>query len=108
MALVGRARTPVRLTFTEDEVVLEAGTGEDAQASRARSPSRPSTARASSIALQPAVPASTACRRSGTTYVRLSFTQPSKPAVLVRPATAPTPRTTRGYRYLLMPVRMAG
>ena len=43
----------------------------------------------------------------GTSYARLSFTQPSKPAVLRGQAELDGPADD-AYRYVLMPVRLAG
>ena len=42
----------------------------------------------------------------GTAYSRLSFTQPSRPAVLTGQAEVDSEPDT-GYRYVLMPVRFA-
>jgi DNA polymerase-3 subunit beta len=42
-----------------------------------------------------------------TDYVRMSFTQPTKPAVLTGQAEVDGPDDL-AYRYLIMPVRMAG
>lgn len=110
VALVAPRNTPVRLTFTGDLVMLEAGTGEDAQASEsldARFESSDGSTEEFSIAFNPsylldglgAIDAETA---------RLEFTTPTKPAILR--ASKASADTTAGddYRYLLMPVRLSG
>lgn len=104
MALIGD-RSPVRLTIAEDEIVLEAGTGEDAQATDAlavEAVDGPGL----SIAFN-AQYLMDGLAAAGSKYVRLSFTQPSKPALLSG-HDQPDASDTRGYTYLLMPIRMAG
>lgn len=107
VSLVAPRNTPVRLTFTADQVMLEAGTGEDAQASEsldARFESREATDEFS-IAFNPtylldglgAVDADT---------TRMEFTTPTKPAILRGNKEAGV--AGDDYRYLLMPVRLSG
>lgn len=106
VSLVAPRNTPVRLTFTADQVLLEAGTGEDAQASEsldAGFESREATDEFS-IAFNPAyLLDGLGAVDSETT--RMEFTTPTKPAIL---------RGNKGgdvaddYRYLLMPVRLSG
>ncbi|MFZ0322730.1 MAG: DNA polymerase III subunit beta [Actinomycetes bacterium] len=102
VALVAERNTPVRLSFGGDELVLEAGTGDEAQATEAMSASfegEPLT-----IAFNPqflldglgAINASTA---------QLSFTTSTKPAVLTAGGDS---SAAASYRYLLMPVRLSG
>jgi DNA polymerase-3 subunit beta len=112
VSLVAPRNTPVRLTFTGDQVVLEAGTGEDAQASEsvdARFDRREGDSTEEfSIAFNPtylldglgAVAAET---------TRFDFTAPTKPAVL-RGGKQSDDSSIDGddYRYLLMPVRLSG
>ena len=104
VALVAERNTPVRLSFTDGQVTLEAGQGDDAQASEALE------ARLHgddiSIAFNPAFLLDGLGALS-TEFVRLSFTQATKPAVLTGQAGLETSDDV-GYRYLLMPVRMAG
>jgi DNA polymerase-3 subunit beta len=104
VALVAERSTPVRLSFTEGQVVLEAGQGEDAQASEAIE----ATLRGGdiSIAFNPQFLLD-GLQALGAPYVRLSFTLPTKPAVLTGQA-EPDGDADGRYRYLLMPVRMAG
>ena len=111
VSLVAPRNTPVRLSFTADQVMLEAGTGEDAQASEtldAQFESHDGSTEEFSIAFNPqylldglgAVDAET---------TRLEFTTPTKPAIL-RGNKAADDDTPSGddYRYLLMPVRLSG
>ncbi|HZI97295.1 MAG TPA: DNA polymerase III subunit beta [Actinomycetales bacterium] len=104
VALVAERNTPVRLSFTDGQVTLEAGQGDDAQASEALE------ARLHgddiSIAFNPAFLLD-GLGALETEFVRLSFTQATKPAVLTGQAALESSDDV-GYRYLLMPVRMAG
>lgn len=104
VALVAERSTPVRLSFTEGQVVLEAGQGEDAQASEAIEASLQGGDIA--IAFNPQFLLD-GLQALGTPYVRLSFTLPTKPAVLTGQG-EPDGDADERYRYLLMPVRMAG
>jgi len=110
VALVAPRNTPVRLTFTGDQVMLEAGTGEDAQASEtldARFESRDGSTEEFSIAFNPsylldglgAIESETA---------RLEFTTPTKPAILRASKASADTASGDDYRYLLMPVRLSG
>jgi DNA polymerase-3 subunit beta len=104
VSLVAERNTPVRLSFTEGQVVLEAGQGEDAQASEAIV----ATLRGEDIAIafNPQF-LMDGLQALGAPHVRLSFTQPTRPAVLTGQA-EPDGEPDDHYRYLLMPVRMAG
>jgi DNA polymerase III subunit beta len=104
VSLVAERNTPVRLTFTAGELQLDAGSGDEAQASEALACSLegdPLT-----IAFNPqflvdglgAVDAAVS---------RLSFTLPTKPAVLTGGSVADE-AAAGSYRYLLMPVRLSG
>jgi DNA polymerase-3 subunit beta len=104
VSLVAERNTPVRLSFGGSEVVLEAGSGEDAQASE----SLPAVVEGADVAIgfNPgylldglgAIDAPVA---------HLSFTQSTRPAVIQgAPSAEADPDTT--YRYLLMPVRLSG
>jgi len=102
VALVAERNTAVRLAFTAGQVVLEAGTGDEAQAVE--------TVEAGyegddlSIAFNPqylldglaAIDSDTA---------RISFTEPGKPALITG---KPAPDGQPDYRYLLMPIRLGG
>lgn len=104
MALIGD-RAPVRLTVGESEIVLEAGTGEDAQASDALAVEQVDGP-GLSIAFN-AHYLMDGLSAAASKYVKLSFTAASKPALL---SGQDSPDTTdaRGYTYLLMPIRFAG
>ena len=112
VALVAERNTPVRLSFSSGELQLDAGTGDEAQASEALACALDGDAL--SIAFNPqflldglgAVDSSVA---------RLSFTTSTKPAVLTGGAgegAAAAGSADGGaggaYRYLLMPVRLSG
>ncbi|KGN37435.1 DNA polymerase III subunit beta [Knoellia subterranea] len=103
VALVAERNTPVRLRFTEGQVAIEAGTGEDAQASEAVEATLqgPDV----EVAFNPGFLLD-GLGAVGTDFSRLSFTQPSRPAVLSGQAEADGEADT-SYRYVLMPVRFA-
>ncbi|OKL48541.1 DNA polymerase III subunit beta [Boudabousia liubingyangii] len=101
MRLVAERNTPVRLSFSEGNLELTAGAGEDAQAKE----SLPAQIFGEDIA--------TAFNPNYLTeglavinepYVRLSFIHPSKPAVLTGQED-PEGEDNRSFRYLLMPIR---
>lgn len=103
VALVAERNTPVRLRFTDGQVAIEAGTGDDAQASEAVEAVL--TGPEIEIAFNPQFLLD-GLGAVGTAYSRLSFTQPSRPAVLTgQPEEDGDPDTS--YRYVLMPVRFA-
>lgn len=104
VALVAERNTPVRLTFTDGTLTLEAGQGEDAQASEAVECSL--VGDELSIAFNPQFLLDGLGALS-LPLARLSFTQPSKPAVISGQAEEDGPDDP-SYRYLLMPVRIAG
>ena len=104
VALVAERHTPVRLRFAGDEVELRAGAGDEATASESLDASVEGDP--IEIAFNPhylldglgALDAPVA---------RLSFVSSAKPAVLTG-ATERGGDAIPGYRYLLMPVRLAG
>ena len=103
VALVAERNTPVLLKFTEGQVAIEAGTGDDAQASEAveavlHGPEI-------QIAFNPQYLLD-GLHAVGQPWSRLSFTQPSRPAVLTGQPEADS-ETNSSYRYVLMPVRFA-
>jgi DNA polymerase-3 subunit beta len=103
VSLVGD-RAPVRLTFTPEGVLLESGTGEDAQAS--------DTIPANVAGPDITIAFNAAYLLDGlgaaqSPYVRLAFTESTKPALLTAHAEE-TAEDDRGLTYLLMPIRMAG
>jgi DNA polymerase III subunit beta len=102
VALVAERNTAVRLAFAPGQLVLEAGTGEEAQAVEVIEAGYDGDE--FSIAFNPqylldglsAIDSDTA---------RMSFTEPGKPALITgKPAEEGQP----DYRYLLMPIRLAG
>jgi DNA polymerase-3 subunit beta len=104
VALVAERNTPVRLTFTDGQVTLEAGQGDDAQASEALEAVL--EGEDISIAFNPGFLLD-GLQALTTRFVRLSFTQATKPAVLTGQSEAAGEHDS-SYRYLLMPVRLAG
>lgn len=102
VALVADRNTPLRLAFTEGEVVLEAGSGEDAQAVEAigvgyeGDPLR--------VAFKPdyLVDGLTAVE---TTTAHLNFTEPTKPAVFTDVPAKEGEEPS--FRYLVQPLRSA-
>ena len=103
VALVAERNTPVRLRFEEGQVTIEAGTGDDAQASEAVESTM--TGPGLEIAFNPQFLLD-GLGAVGTAYSRISFTQPSRPAVLSGQEEADGEADT-SYRYVLMPVRFA-
>ena len=112
VALVAARNAPVRLGFSADGVVLEAGGADDAQASERLECTWEGTAADSgdpfSIAFNPGylLDGLSAVDCDTTT---LSFTGPTRPAVLTAKRDGDTGRPADSdYRYLLMPVRLSG
>ena len=103
VALVAERNTPVLLKFTDGQVFIEAGTGDDAQASEALESTL--TGPEIQIAFNPQFLLD-GLHAVGTAFSRLSFTQPSRPAVLTGQAEADA-EADSSYRYVLMPVRFA-
>ena len=103
VALVAERNTPVRLRFSEGQVAIEAGTGDDAQASEAVEAVL--TGPEIEIAFNPTYLLD-GLGAVGTAYSRISFTQSSRPAVLSGQEEADGEADT-SYRYVLMPVRFA-
>ncbi len=104
VSLVAERNTPVRLTFGAGELQLDAGTGDEAQASEALACSlegEPLT-----IAFNPQFLLD-GLGAVDSAVSRLSFTTANKPAVLTGGA-GDAGETSGAYRYLLMPVRLSG
>lgn len=104
VALVAERNTPLRLTFSGSEVVLSAGTGDEAQASESVECSIEGDD--VEIAFNPAYLLD-GLGALDAPVTRMAFTQSSRPAVLTGAAdhgAAPAEE----YRYLLMPIRLAG
>ena len=117
VALVAARNAPVRLGFSADGVVLEAGGADDAQASEQLDCvwEGPSSSEPFSIAFNPQyLLDGLGAVDSDTTT--LSFTGPTRPAVLTgkradaadSSAGAAADSSGADYRYLLMPVRLSG
>jgi DNA polymerase III subunit beta len=101
VSLVAARAAPVRLSFGPGEIVLEAGTGDEAQASEqldADFKGEPLT-----IAFNPTFLLD-GLGVIDSEVVRLAFTDPRKPAVI----TGDSDGTGGSYQYLLMPVRLSG
>jgi DNA polymerase III subunit beta len=104
VALVAERNTPVRLSFADEQVVLEAGSGEDAQASESLAALIEGDD--ISIGFNPSYLLD-GLGAIDAPYAHLAFTQSTRPAVI---------QGTGGldsdihddYRYLLMPVRLSG
>lgn len=104
VSLVAERNTPVRLRFADGQVGIDAGTGEDAQASEAVECTV--TGPEIDIAFNPHYLLD-GLHAIGTAYSRLSFTQSGRPAVLVG-QDEPDATPDGAYRYVLMPVRFSG
>jgi len=104
VALVAERNTPVRLAFEGSEVILRAGAGEDAQANEAVE----SVLEGDDIeiAFNPTYLLDGLAALVAP-FVRMSFTQSTRPAVLTG-AADPSSELRDDYRYLLMPVRLTG
>ncbi len=97
VSLVAQRTSPVRLTFSAGELLLEAGTGEDAQASEVLEVTyagEPLT-----IAFNPQFLLD-GLGVLDDAQARLTFTDPKRPAVM-------SGAESTGYSYLLMPVRLS-
>ena len=104
VALVAERNTPIRLSFAAGELTLEAGTGDEAQASESLDAALDGDD--ISIAFNPAYLLD-GLGAVDAAHVELRFTAPTRPAVLAGKDSA---EATAGddYRYLLMPVRLSG
>jgi DNA polymerase-3 subunit beta len=102
VALVAERATPVRLSFSDDGLVVEAGGTEEARASEAMEASF--TGEPLTIAFNPQYLLDGLAALGAPTAV-LSFIDAFKPAVL-SPA-AEDGEIISGYRYLIMPIRVA-
>ena len=109
VSLVAARNAPVRLGFSADGVVLEAGGADDAQASEQLECGweGPASSEPFSIAFNPQyLLDGLGAVDSDTTT--LSFTGPTRPAVLTGKRDEGTSPAAADYRYLLMPVRLSG
>jgi DNA polymerase-3 subunit beta len=103
VALVTDKTVPLRLEFNGTTLSLEAGAGEEAQATEAIDILL--TGEAISIAFNPTFLAD-GLQAVGTPFVQISFTGSNKPAILMGKNEA-SGSAVENYRYLLMPMRYA-
>ena len=103
VALVTDKTVPLRLEFANAQLSLEAGAGEDAQATEILDILL--TGEPISIAFNPTFLAD-GLQAVGTPFVQISFTGSSKPAILMGKAESNS-AAIENYRYLLMPMRYA-
>ena len=101
VALVADRNTPVRLSFEDGQVTLEAGQGEDAQAAEAVECTMDGEPVVQAFNPQYLVDGLGALPQQ---YARFSFTTATKPAVITGQLEAEGDDDTT-YRYLIMPVR---
>ncbi len=104
VALVADRNTPVRMRFTQGQVAIDAGAGDDAQAFEEVECTL--TGPDLEIAFNPHYLLD-GLHATGTEFTRLSFTQSSRPAVLSGQREAETDGDPT-YRYVLMPIRFSG
>lgn len=102
VSLVAERNTPVRLMFTDGQLTLDAGTGEDAQASENLEATL--VGEEITVAFNPHY-LSEGLNAFDSKYVRFSFTSAPKPAMLTAQA-EPDGDNSDDYRYLVMPVRL--
>ena len=103
VSLVAERNTPIRLSFDDGQVVLEAGSGEDAQASEALPASIDGPAVEEVARIETG---GDGLQAVDAAFAHLSFTEPLKPAV-IQGAPAAEDEPTPGYRYLAMPIRLS-
>ncbi|WP_460757561.1 DNA polymerase III subunit beta [Myceligenerans cantabricum] len=104
VSLVAERNTPIRLSFSEGQVVLDAGQGDDAQASEALEAVLAGEDIAVAFNPQYLLDGLGAL---GTDFVRLSFTHPNKPVEFTGQDSLDGEDDST-YRYLLVPIRFTG
>ncbi|MFJ2779061.1 DNA polymerase III subunit beta [Kitasatospora sp. NPDC087315] len=104
VSLVAERNTPVRLNFEEGVLTLEAGSGDDAQATERIDASLEGDS--ISIAFNPGY-LEEGLKAIDSAYAQLSFTTPTKPALLSGKASVGA-EADEAYQYLIMPVRLSG
>jgi DNA polymerase III subunit beta len=102
VALVAERNTAVRLAFSPGQLVLEAGTGDEAQAEEVVEASYQGDDLSTAFNPQYLLDGLTAIDSD---TARISFTEPGKPALITG---KPGPDGQPDYRYLLMPIRLGG
>ncbi|MFD9126188.1 DNA polymerase III subunit beta [Kitasatospora sp. NPDC059571] len=104
VSLVAERNTPVRLSFEQGVLTLEAGSGDDAQATERIDADLEGDD--ISIAFNPGY-LEEGLKAIDSAYAQLSFTTPTKPALLSgKPAV--DAEADEAYQYLIMPVRLSG
>ncbi len=103
VSLVAERNTPIRLAFSEGQVVLDAGQGDDAQASEALEASL--TGEDITVAFNPQYLLD-GLGALGSPFVRMAFTHPNKPVEFTGQKCLDG-QDDRSYRYLLVPIRFA-
>ncbi|WP_033214174.1 DNA polymerase III subunit beta [Kitasatospora phosalacinea] len=104
VSLVAERNTPVRLNFEQGVLTLEAGSGDDAQATERIDADLEGDD--ISIAFNPGY-LEEGLKAIDAAYAQLSFTTPTKPALLTgKPAV--DAESDEAYQYLIMPVRLSG
>ncbi len=104
VALVAERNTPVRLNFSAGQVTLEAGSGDEAQASESMDAVFDDAD--ISVAFNPGYLLE-GLGAIDAPYAQLSYTTSTKPAVITgRPAV--DAEHDPAYRYLIMPIRLSG
>jgi DNA polymerase III subunit beta len=105
VSLVAERNTPVRLSFTPGELLLEAGSGDEASATE----SLPADLEGPeiTIAFNPSYLVD-ALNALDTSHSRLAFTSSTKPAVITGANGSEPVAADPDYRHLLMPVRLSG
>jgi DNA polymerase-3 subunit beta len=101
VALVTDKTVPLRLNFSNNSLVLEAGTGDEAQASEKLDINY--KGEEINIAFNPTF-LTDGLNAINTAFVHIAFTGENKPAVLTG-QTEPTSAPITNYKYLLMPMR---
>jgi DNA polymerase III subunit beta len=104
VSLVAGRNTPIRLSFSDSQVTLEAGNGEEAQASE--SIEATVTGDDISIGFNPSYLLDGLQAIPGPA-VNIAMTQPARPAAFTSAESADA-APDLGFRYLLMPLRMQG
>ena len=103
VALVAERNTPIRLSFSDGQVVLDAGQGDDAQASEALEATL--VGDDISVAFNPQFLLD-GLGALTTPFVRMSFTHPNKPVEFTGQESLEGDDLPE-YRYLLVPIRFA-
>lgn len=104
VSLVAGRNTPIRLTFSDSMLTLEAGNGEEAQASE--SLEAVLSGEGMTIGFNPSYLLDGLSAIPGS-HAHIAMTEPSRPAALAS-LTEPEGEPDLDFRYLLMPLRMQG